>query len=776
NYPVSSGAFQPWNRGAYDGFVTKLNPAGDSLIFSTYLGGSSADDVLAIAVDDSGYVYATGPAASSNFPITPGAYQTSHEGGTWAYDVFVTKLNTAGTDLVFSTYLGGNGEEMGLDIAVDDSGYVYVTGFTSSTNFDTTLGAYQTTPGGNWDAFLTKLNPDGTGLVYSTYLGGSGNEWSGIFGNIWDGSFYGTHLAIDSLGYVYVCGTTNSIDFDTTMGAYQTTHQGGWDIFVTKFNTTGSGLVYSTYIGGSNNDLSADIAIDHDGNAYVVGYTTSANYPVTNGAYQMNLQGAHEVFVTKLNSSGTVLLYSTYFGGTNSDNVQGMAIDSNGCVYLAGFTYSTDFDITTGAYQQIHEGGGDDGYLSKLCLYPCSNVVLVSDSGTVHQEVCKNHSMVNILYYIYGSVDVTVGGLPAGVNWVYENDTLMISGIPSNAGIFHYTISIIGCGTDTMGVITVNDLPVVTATATPDTVCEGQLVVLSASGADTYMWDQGLGSGQTHQIFPSVTTTYTVTGSTLHNCTDTTQVKVTVYEKPLGTVFSNAPICSGDSLIINASGGNTYVWAGPNGFSWGDSAVMISSAQVSYSGTYVVTISTHPGCDTVLTINVDIYGKPVVDFEVRDEVCDEGNGKINVRLTSGELPITYHWSNGSHDSLLTNLREGTYVLTVIDGHGCTSVDSVEVKNDSTGCEYFVEMPTGFSPNGDGVNDILLVRGKGVEEIVFEVYNRWGNKVFESHEIDKGWDGTYRNVEQESGIYAYVVNVKFKNGKRFKKTGDVALIR
>jgi hypothetical protein len=186
-------------------------------------------------VDGSGNAYVTGYTGSTNYDVTPGAFQTTNGGGR---DVFVTKLNATGTALVYSTYIGGSRGDVGYGIAVDGSGNAYVTGWTSSTNYDVTPGAFQTTNGGGRDVFVTKLNATGTALVYSTYIGGSGDE-------------VGRGIAVDGSGNAYVTGETNSTDYDVTPGAFQTTNEGRWDVFVTKLNATGTALVYSTYIGGS---------------------------------------------------------------------------------------------------------------------------------------------------------------------------------------------------------------------------------------------------------------------------------------------------------------------------------------------------------------------------------------------------------------------------------------------------------------------------------------------------------------------------------------------
>ncbi|GIV29929.1 MAG: hypothetical protein KatS3mg028_0995 [Bacteroidia bacterium] len=242
--------------------------------------------------------------------------------------------------LIYSTYIGGSSNEWGYAIAVDGSGNVYVTGYTESTNYDITPGAFQTTFSGGIgnDVFVTKLNATGTGLVYSTFIGGSNND-------------AGIGIAVDGNGNAYVTGLTYSTDYDITPGAFQTTYGGVNDVFVTKLNPAGTGLVYSTYIGGNGNDYGYGIAIDGSGNAYVTGFTNSTDYDITPGAFQTTYGGVNDVFVTKLNATGTGLVYSTYIGGSGNDYGYGIAIDGSGNAYVTGFTNSTDYDITPGAFQ-----------------------------------------------------------------------------------------------------------------------------------------------------------------------------------------------------------------------------------------------------------------------------------------------------------------------------------------------------------------------------------------------------------------------------------------
>jgi len=269
--------------------VTKLNADGSALIYSTFLGGGEPEWPNAIAIDGSGNAYISGVTRSSNFPVTPGAFDTTYNGG-WD-DSFVTKLNASGSGLVYSTFLGGGGsDEHGFGIAVDGSGNAYISGHTDSSNFPVTLGAFDTKyNGGNGDVFVTKLNAAGSALIYSTFLGGAD----------WDN---GLAIAIDGSGNAYITGWTRSSNFPVTPGAFDTTYNGGYsDVFATKLNASGSALIYSAFLGGVGDESGSAIAIDASGNAYIAGDTASSNFSTTPGAFDTTFNGSwSDVFVSKI--------------------------------------------------------------------------------------------------------------------------------------------------------------------------------------------------------------------------------------------------------------------------------------------------------------------------------------------------------------------------------------------------------------------------------------------------------------------------------------------
>ncbi len=317
------------------------------LIYSTYHGGSGLDYAYAVAVDSIGNTYVTGGAGSSNFPAA-GPLQSSLRG---TEDVFVTKINPSGSVKLYSTYLGGNGADEGRGIAVDVQGNAYITGSTGSLDFPTTKNPIQGTPGGSGDAFVAKLNANGSALVYSTYLGGNGTD-------------NGNGIAIDASGNAYVVGLTFSTDFPTK-NPFQATKGAQQDAFVAKVNPAGASLVYSTYLGGNNVDEGNGIAVDATGNAYVTGYTASTNFPVQS-AFRSANAGVVDAFITKINPAGSALVYSTYLGGSALDYGTAIAVDSSGSAYVTGIVTSDDFPLANPIDDTLGSHAVDDAFVTKF--------------------------------------------------------------------------------------------------------------------------------------------------------------------------------------------------------------------------------------------------------------------------------------------------------------------------------------------------------------------------------------------------------------------------
>jgi hypothetical protein len=330
-----------------------------TLIYSTFL-GTGTDFGQGIAVDGTGNAYITGYTDSATFPGASGSpIQPTNGGGGGSVDAFVTKINATGTAIVYSTFLGGSGTDIGQGIAVDGAGNAYITGQTQSTTFPgVSATSLQPTYGGFGDAFVTKINPSGTAILYSTFLGGA------------NGTDIAYGIAVDGAGNAYVTGSTTSTIFPGVNGSsIQPTIGGGGlqDAFVTKLDATGTVILYSTFLGGNGLDEGHGIAVDGAGNAYVTGVTGSTTFPgVSASSLQPVYGGSGDAFVTEINASGTAILYSTFLGGTGSDIGLGIAVDGAGNAYVTGYTDSTTFPGLNGSSIQPTNGGGNDAFVTRI--------------------------------------------------------------------------------------------------------------------------------------------------------------------------------------------------------------------------------------------------------------------------------------------------------------------------------------------------------------------------------------------------------------------------
>ena len=365
DFPTTAGAFDTTYAAAWDVFVARLSPSGGSLLYSTFLGGSGAEQARAIVVEAGGTAVVAGSTASATFPTTPGAFDTSHAPPP-APDAFVTRLDSSGSTLLDSTFLGGSGDEDSTSLAVDAAGVATIAGTTSSPDFPTTPGAYDIFLGAGTgtatDGFVARLPLPGTALLFSTYLGGTAMDM-----------VLGMRVAGD--GTTTTAGSTNSPDFPTTPGAFDSTFGGGGqygsitDGFVTRLTASGGGLVFSTYLGGSEVDEAHHLELGAGGTTIVVGRTQSPNFPTTAGAFDPTYNQTTDAFLARLAPTGASLLFSTFLGGSAYDAPGGASLSPGGGVAVAGTTVSADFPVTAGAFDTTH-GGANDGFVADLDLLP----------------------------------------------------------------------------------------------------------------------------------------------------------------------------------------------------------------------------------------------------------------------------------------------------------------------------------------------------------------------------------------------------------------------
>ncbi len=371
DFPATPGAFEVTYQGGGlneyvqgDAYVAKLDATGESLLYATFLGGSSgAEIVFDIAVDEAGNAYLAGSTESEDFPVTSGALQPVFQGGD--EDGYLAKLNASGSELVFATFLGGVEKDSVAGVAVGQDGSIYITGRTESVGFPATLDSFQPSLSGGQDGYVAKLNATGSALLYSTFLGGERDD-------------EGYAIALDGLGNAYVVGNTASSDFPTSEGAFDGIYNGGIsDSFAAKLDPTGSSLIYATFLGGERIETCDDLVLDGSTNLYVIGKTESPDFPVTSGAFMETHGGVADAYVVEISATGSELVYATFVGGSDVDNGHAIDLDILGHIHITGRTASTDFPTTRNAYDRTFAGLGEvlqwagDTFVVKL--NPASN-------------------------------------------------------------------------------------------------------------------------------------------------------------------------------------------------------------------------------------------------------------------------------------------------------------------------------------------------------------------------------------------------------------------
>ena len=417
DFPLKN-PIQAATGGSGDAFLAKLSPTGSALVYSTYLGGNATDSASAIAVDSAGSAYIVGSTFSTNFPVV--APFQSAKGA--QQDAFVAKINPAGTAWVYATYLGGNAVDQGNAIAIDGAGNAYVTGYTASTNFPV-QSPFQAANAGSVNAFVTKINPAGSALVYSTYLGGTASD-------------FGSAIAVDSSANVYVTGDVTSKDFPTVQPIEPNLHSTGVaDLFVAKFNPSGSALLYSTYLGGGSGDEPYALALDASNNVWITGRTNSSDFPLVQPI--QSTRTAFDMFVTEISASGSSIAFSTFIGGSGSESGRGIAVDSLGNIHIAGEGTSTDFP-TVKAVQTANGSASNpqDAFVLLLGNTPPPNAPVINqvsdnlvDGGPVVPGAWLYVKGTNLadVQRIWDTPDFNGSTLPTNLNGV----EVWINGVPA---------------------------------------------------------------------------------------------------------------------------------------------------------------------------------------------------------------------------------------------------------------------------------------------------------------------------------------------------------
>lgn len=961
-----------------DGYDASLPLIIDPIVvFATFTGATSDNWGFTATYDKAGNFYGGGTVASTGFPVSTGAFQNTYQGGTTGGipgDMAVIKYNSAGSSMLWASYLGGSAMDQPHSMVVDTGNALVVAGRTFSSNYPTVSGAYDGTYNGNADIVVTKFNSTGTALLGSTFVGGSGDEGANIFSDeLRFGSLkynYGddarSEVILDAGGNVYVAAASSSTDFPCTSTAYQASRGGKQDAVFFKMSPNLTSMIYSTYLGGSEDDAGYVLALNRQQSCvYIGGGTASSNFPSTTGTWKTTYQGGPaDGYIARFNNSGTYGLQRVSFIGTgNYDQVYGVQVDLENSVYAMGQSLGGAFPVTSGVYSNA----GSCQFIMKLDSLLATNVF-----STVYGSTDKNHTDISPVaflvdtcqnIYISGwggnleldSIPATVGtttGMPVtpasiptgsvlksttdGYDFyfmalsrnagsllfgAFYGRTSSIAGygehvdggtsrfdrqgivyqaicggcggssspsLPTTSGSFSTTNRSPNCNLASLKIAFQLGAPAALAGASPRTRGCPPLTVQFANtstNAISYLWNFRDGSPTDTSFQPKHTFTtpgiynvqlvvYNPNACKIRDTTIVTIVvdsnriesefnfKVTDTCGPYRALFTNvsrysslpgsvarttftwyfgdgttstavnpgshsfpsaglytvqlvmhdpdacndpdtvihfvliggsnvkAQFTSPDSVCQKA--GLTFTNASTNatGIIWnfGDGQTSTSATPVVHTfagpGTYIVTlVALNPNtCNKTDTIRKTIRIKklPTADF-LHAPVIPESNKPVQFTNKSTNADrYTWNFGDGSPRNSETNpshlfRKTGTFTvcLKATSNEGCA--DSV-CKSVEADIHTALDIPTGFSPNGDGNNDILYVRGGGIETMSLRIFNRWGEKVFESSSMASGWDGTFKGKPQEIDAYGYVLTATFIDGSSATKKGNITLVR
>lgn len=817
-----------------DIYVAKFNSTGTSLLASTYIGGSLNDGVNVnndsvlfssgppavyefpsdslqynygdqfrgeINVDQYGNAYIVSSTRSGNFP-TVSAFDNTLGG---KQDAVAFKFNNSLSTLIWSTYLGGSNNDAGYALSIDDSTNVYITGGTRSNNFPTTAGVLQPIYGaGKADGYITKIKNDGSAILYSTYWG------TGAY----DQCYF---VQLDKDNDVYVVGQTEGA-MPVTGGVYSNPGSGQ---FITKMNESLNTLIFSTVFGnggGIPNISPSAFLIDYCENIYVSGWggkivppiTSTTGMPVTFDAIQPTTDG-HNFYLMVLSTNAASLLYATYFGGATSwEHVDGgtSRFDKKGIIYqsvCAGCGGNDDFPVTPGSWPYT-----SPIYTPFTPGVPSTGINMNSNcnNGTFKFDFQVAIADANFtLDYLDGCAPLTVqfdnqSSVGSSYMWNFgggdttstDLNPIRIYPTPGTYLVELYVNDPASCNLWDTAYQYVTVYPPITADFDFTTVpCTNQVSFTDSSAVGPVSWQWNFDDGNfsstqnpTH-IYDS-TGTYVVTliATNSNGCKDTTDVTVNFVGAVPVTVSPNVSICEGNTAQLFATGGFAYLWSPSIGLS--GTTIFNPFASPDSTTIYTVAISTVNGlgdtCVQILSTTVFVSDPTtfLLSATADDDTLSAGETTIIHAITDTTLTIIWSPASSlsnpsSFNPIASPTQTTTYTVTIIDSLGCPKTATVTIYVVSMQCDPAdVFVPNTFTPNGDGQNDILYVRGNMITEMYFAVYNRWGELVFETTKQNVGWDGTYKGMKADPAVFAWYLRAKCYNGDELKKQGNTTVIR
>lgn len=765
------------------------------LIFSTYSGSTADNFGYTATYDADGFLYSGSSAFGDQYPTTLGAYQETWAGGDGAgslvgTDIALSKYDTTGTFMVWSTLIGGTGDELPHSLIVDENDQLIVLGTTSSPDYPFTDGAYDTSFGGGSafaptgvgvdyvngsDIIVSKFSNDGEALLASTFLGGTDNDGINQSASLkfnYADEMRG-EVEIDLEGNICIASCTFSDDFPT-VDPIQNTNSGGLEACVVKFDANLENLLWSTFLGGPLDDASYSLAVDADNNLVICGGSRNSGF-LDNLGYQQNMLGGQsDGFIARLNTSTSTIVNSTYFGSPWYDQIYFVELDDQGLVYAYGQTRADgDYFINNAGY-----GDEDSGMLVGKFEADLSDLIWSTTVGTGSGK--PNLSPTAFLVDECGNVYISGWGGTTNTGSNPNTDT--VSGMPTTDDAYQQTTT----GSDFyLLVLDANANNVVYATffggGTSSEHVDGGTSRFNPEGEIYQSVCAGCGGNDDFPIYPANAVSPTNNSTNCNN-----GVFKFKFELPpvVADFDAETDVCVGQAVqfINQSTSGTTYLW------DFGDNTTSTATNPVhSYgaAGTYTVELFVeNPGCgfsDTAtMNITVTSIDPTLVTATATPEFVAEGESS---QLWAEPSGFSYQWSPPDgldnpniQNPLATPEQTTLYTVEIVDGE-CVYTAAVTVTVDELICGApYIYLPNAFSPNGDGENDELLVRGENLTDIYLTVYDRWGEKVFETEDQDKGWDGTFEGRDSDPAVFVYYLEAVCLDGQEYFEKGNVTLIR
>jgi gliding motility-associated-like protein len=760
NFPTTAGSFDEGYNGVKEAYVAKLTNDLSEVLVSSYLGGSSWDNGLSIAMEDNGQVIISGATGSADFPMAGASYDNGYNGG--SNDVFVVKMDNDLSQIIASTYLGGSTDEGADAIVTDEAGNVFVSGFTYSADFPYAGVAYDSIHNGSGDIFVAKFNNNLNMLTAATFIGGTNFEESHA-------------IALDESQNVFIAGYTGSPEYPSTPGVYDEIHNANHDAIITKLDNDLTTILASTFIGGADDDDTYGLVIEGAENVFITGITFSTDYPTTPNASFDTHGGRRDIFLSRFTFDLSELLESTYLGGGDNDWALDLTIDNAGSVFIGGGTYSGDFPMVGSPYDDTHNGGED--------------VVIAKIVGCGVNDFCDPENAFGSIYLDVSRETVCLEGCSAtagpgpmieGGCFNFPHATVWYTFTPETDG-------------DCIQIsITSDDLPqpqmAVFQGACPGSAMSLPFACDAGTGGQLDL-RMGVEAGETYYIAVS-----DATGAEGYYdiCIENNPEEALSLEVDAQNVqcFES----NNGTIAITAVNGTGYI-----DYDWNhDMLDGMPDASGLAIGMYQVTVTDENFC--VATTDSIILTQPdqlFVDLEL-GETMDNNTILYGDTLLVRAVPSIIDeaitrvtWSpgevlaDGPTDRITeqhVSPRQVTeLVVTIEDTLGCTVSDSVFILISD---EFPFYVPNAFAPTSQNESNRTFrpfVTNKVQEIPVLRIFNRWGALVYERYDFpvrneSAGWDGTVNGQVLDPGVYMYAMELEFVNGDRRMYSGEVTLIR